>query len=244
MSISSKSIRSPTRIEASRRHRWIRGDWQLAGWLLPRVPGPQGQHGNRTRSRPCRSGKFSTTCDAASSRRRSWRCSLAGGCSVRGRRCSGPLLVAGDRVPAIAIRSAPRPHSQAARARDGCCTSGRDGHSRWPPARARVVGAGLSAVRRAHLPECDPALGCADAVHATRIAALAHALLCPSQRAPYAAPSFISRCGSRRCWRCGLALAIGVARPDGAGLSCAPLLLLWLTATGHRLVDQRATAPP
>ncbi|MDA0738473.1 MAG: cyclic beta 1-2 glucan synthetase [Nitrospirae bacterium] len=27
-------------IEASRRHRWIRGDWQLAGWLLPYVPGP------------------------------------------------------------------------------------------------------------------------------------------------------------------------------------------------------------
>jgi len=28
-------------IEASRRHRWIRGDWQLAGWLLPTVPGPE-----------------------------------------------------------------------------------------------------------------------------------------------------------------------------------------------------------
>jgi len=27
-------------MESSRRHRWIRGDWQLAGWLLPRVPGP------------------------------------------------------------------------------------------------------------------------------------------------------------------------------------------------------------
>ncbi|MCL5736897.1 MAG: cyclic beta 1-2 glucan synthetase, partial [Actinobacteria bacterium] len=27
-------------MEASRRHRWARGDWQLAGWLLPRVPGP------------------------------------------------------------------------------------------------------------------------------------------------------------------------------------------------------------
>ena len=27
-------------LEASRRHRWIRGDWQLAGWLWPRVPGP------------------------------------------------------------------------------------------------------------------------------------------------------------------------------------------------------------
>ncbi len=26
--------------DASRRHRWIRGDWQIAGWLLSRVPGP------------------------------------------------------------------------------------------------------------------------------------------------------------------------------------------------------------
>ncbi len=25
--------------DASRRHRWIRGDWQIASWLLPRVPG-------------------------------------------------------------------------------------------------------------------------------------------------------------------------------------------------------------
>ncbi len=33
----------PSRYSAdvSRRHRWIRGDWQLAGWLLPRVPGPR-----------------------------------------------------------------------------------------------------------------------------------------------------------------------------------------------------------
>jgi cyclic beta-1,2-glucan synthetase len=32
-------------IEASRRHRWMRGDWQLAGWLLPHVPGPPGLNG-------------------------------------------------------------------------------------------------------------------------------------------------------------------------------------------------------
>ncbi len=32
-------------IEASRRHRWIRGDWQLLGWLLPRVPGPASSAG-------------------------------------------------------------------------------------------------------------------------------------------------------------------------------------------------------
>jgi cellobiose phosphorylase len=36
-------------IEASRRHRWIRGDWQLAGWLLPRVPGPPGRNGAKAK---------------------------------------------------------------------------------------------------------------------------------------------------------------------------------------------------
>lgn len=36
-------------IEASRRHRWIRGDWQLAGWLLPRVPGPPGLNGAKSK---------------------------------------------------------------------------------------------------------------------------------------------------------------------------------------------------
>jgi cyclic beta-1,2-glucan synthetase len=30
-------------IEMSRRHRWIRGDWQIAGWLLPWVPVPAGK---------------------------------------------------------------------------------------------------------------------------------------------------------------------------------------------------------
>jgi cellobiose phosphorylase len=29
-------------VDSKRRHRWIRGDWQIAGWLLPRVPGPAG----------------------------------------------------------------------------------------------------------------------------------------------------------------------------------------------------------
>jgi cyclic beta-1,2-glucan synthetase len=31
------------RTEVARRHRWIRGDWQLAGWLRRRVPGPEGR---------------------------------------------------------------------------------------------------------------------------------------------------------------------------------------------------------
>ena len=36
-------------MDASRRHRWIRGDWQLVGWLLPRVPGPSGAAGAKAR---------------------------------------------------------------------------------------------------------------------------------------------------------------------------------------------------
>src|SRR5260221_13214939 len=28
--------------DVARRHRWIRGDWQIARWILPRVPGPEG----------------------------------------------------------------------------------------------------------------------------------------------------------------------------------------------------------
>ena len=62
---------APLRADVSRRHRWIRGDWQIARWLLPRVPG-NGAAGTRehaTRSRFCRSGRSSTTCGAAWCRR-------------------------------------------------------------------------------------------------------------------------------------------------------------------------------
>lgn len=36
-------------IETSRRHRWMRGDWQIAGWVLPRIPAPTGESGTLTR---------------------------------------------------------------------------------------------------------------------------------------------------------------------------------------------------
>ncbi|HUU60408.1 MAG TPA: glucoamylase family protein, partial [Phycisphaerae bacterium] len=32
--------------EVSRRHRWIRGDWQIAQWVTPRVPGPDARLGS------------------------------------------------------------------------------------------------------------------------------------------------------------------------------------------------------
>jgi cyclic beta-1,2-glucan synthetase len=39
-------------IEASRRHRWIRGDWQIAGWLLPSVPGPESNRSAESKKSP------------------------------------------------------------------------------------------------------------------------------------------------------------------------------------------------
>ncbi|SFM39410.1 Cellobiose phosphorylase [Nitrosomonas nitrosa] len=38
-------------MDVSRRHRWIRGDWQLLGWLLPRTPGPGKRRLKNTLSR-------------------------------------------------------------------------------------------------------------------------------------------------------------------------------------------------
>jgi len=38
-------------VDASRRHRWMRGDWQVACWLLPKVPGP-GKRGVPWQSNP------------------------------------------------------------------------------------------------------------------------------------------------------------------------------------------------
>jgi hypothetical protein len=32
--------------DVSRRHRWIRGDWQVGAWALPTVPAPGGRHRN------------------------------------------------------------------------------------------------------------------------------------------------------------------------------------------------------
>ena len=51
----------PSRYSAdvSRRHRWIRGDWQIARWLLPRVPASTGAD-RRTRSPDCPDGRSST----------------------------------------------------------------------------------------------------------------------------------------------------------------------------------------
>ena len=55
--------------DVKRRQRWIRGDWQIAGWLLPSVPSADG-HCGRTRCQRCRAGRSSIISGEVSHR---WR---------------------------------------------------------------------------------------------------------------------------------------------------------------------------
>ncbi len=71
-----------------RKHRWIRGDWQLLRWLTPEVPGSRGGP-SRTACRCCRAGRSSTTCGAAPWRSRSSPSCSRAGPSSPAHRCAG-----------------------------------------------------------------------------------------------------------------------------------------------------------
>ena len=60
-----ESIHRDTRADIARRHRWMRGDWQIAAWLLPWVRGASCERTSAIRSRHCRGGRSSTTYVAA-----------------------------------------------------------------------------------------------------------------------------------------------------------------------------------
>ena len=61
-----------------RKHRWLRGDWQIAQWLFGEVPDEE-NHMVETPSAPSRDGRSSTICAARSSNRsRICCCSSAG----------------------------------------------------------------------------------------------------------------------------------------------------------------------
>ena len=61
-----------------REHRWIRGDWQIARWMLPRVPAGGGC-ASRIRSRLSTAGASSTICGEAWCRWPRWCCCCSAG---------------------------------------------------------------------------------------------------------------------------------------------------------------------
>ena len=73
--------RYPT--DVSRRHRWMRGDWQIAWWLLPWVPADWAESAGVTKPdhrAPVAGGRSLTTFAAAWCRWRCWRCCCSPGC--------------------------------------------------------------------------------------------------------------------------------------------------------------------
>ena len=168
-------------IEASRRHRWIRGDWQLAGWLLPRVPGPPGStgaNGSKAKRQPNPLSALSLWKIFDNLRRSlvppALFALLAGGWLFGpGSAWFWTLLVAAvvflPALLATVIELIRKPEE-----RDWLVHLVLTGKSAGRPILLALLSLVAFALRHADLPGCDPALGCAHAVHATRIVALAY----------------------------------------------------------------------
>ncbi len=100
-------------MDASRRHRWTRGDWQLAGWLLPRVPGPARKATTQSTLACSRSGSCSTICAAACCRPRFLRCGWEDGSGSTATSGCGRCLVAGAFFGPVIDRGTDRPGAKA-----------------------------------------------------------------------------------------------------------------------------------
>ena len=184
-------------VEMSRRHRWIRGDWQIAGWLLPRVLGPAKkrlpQYADRARlvenlRQPAPQPRAARAAAAAAR----W---LARGPGT-------------DRL-LDAVRAAVAPVAGAvgdaggSRSQTPGTDVGRSSGYRREIHRPAVGGSRSHAVHvavsRRHQSGCDPRFRRAHAVHPARAAALAHAAVMRSATAAPRWPISFRRCGSRRC---------------------------------------------
>ena len=221
----------------SRRHRWIRGDWQIAGWLLPRVPGAAGKRRPNTLSALAWWKIFDNL-------RRSLvppalLLLLVGGWTLAPEPTGFWTLF----VLALLVGRccAPRCWSWSANPENapGSCIWTTAAEIAGPPAGADRPGIGHLAVPRRHPSGCDSGLRRAHAVHAARTVALAHARVCTAQRRRHARRFPAGNVGRAlvRRGRAGRAGADASRRNwHSAGRYCC----LWLLRAVRRLVDQPA----
>ncbi len=158
---------STYRADISRRHRWIRGDWQLVGWLLPLVPGP----GKR---RLAKSAVGALAVEALRQPAAQPRPAGTDAAAAARMDRAPPRLavdVGGDRDPAASIGERLRRRSAAQAGRGAAAAAPRRDRQRGRPAR-RANGADtrLPAVRGDGQPRCDRTDRVADARHASTAA--------------------------------------------------------------------------
>ena len=153
--------------DISRRHRWIRGDWQLVGWLLPLVPGP-----GKRRLTQSVVGAF-----AVEALRQPAAQSRPGGTDAaavaRLDRASACLAVdaGGDRDPPASVGERLHPGPAAQAGRGAAAAAPRRHRERGGPARrANGADARLPPVRGGGQPRRDRAHRVADARHASTAA--------------------------------------------------------------------------
>ena len=126
----STTIPSHYAVYARRQHRWVRGDWQLLPWLLPRGA-DRGRSASRTTSASA-AGSSSTTCGGACWRRPSGVARWRGGRSCRARLALDGRRAVRLRLPDLA-RTSPRRCCEPTR-RAGRATCGGSGATCGQPA--------------------------------------------------------------------------------------------------------------
>ncbi len=167
-------------MEASRRHRWTRGDWQLAGWLLPRVPGP----GGKRQPNPLALLSIWKLWD--NMRRSLVPAALVALCVggwlfAVGPSWLWPILTAGALfLPPLVTAALELVRKPAERA--VVAAPGPHGQIPGPAAPTRAAWVDDAAVRRADLPQRHRALGCEYARHPAGAAGVVPPLLRPAER--------------------------------------------------------------
>ena len=216
-------------MEASRRHRWTRGDWQLAGWLLPRVPGP----GGKRQPNPLALLSIWKLWDNL--RRSLVPAALVALCVggwlfAVGPSWLWPLLTVGALFLPSLVTAALELGAKTRRARV-VAARGPYRQVTGPAAPARAAWADAVAVRCAGLSQRHPALGLQHARHPARVAGLVPPLLRPAERAAQPGEFF------GEMWiapRPGRGAGSGTDRGARTRLAdwwfVVPLLVLWLVA--------------
>ena len=229
-------------VDIDRRHRWIRGDWQITQWLLPRVPGCGRPAHRQSAFRCSRNGKFSTTCGAVSFPRPCCSCCSAAGCSCPNPavwdRCWSLAIIALPGLLAALVNALRKPQDLpwAMHLREVAGAGA-------PAARPDLSHPGLSALRRLHQPgrhRQDAGAPAGDAQTAARMANVERFRTHHARRPRRFLCHHVDRAG-RRAGRPDSSCVLRASGATAAGAAAAGRLA---GRPVDRLVDQPADCSP
>ena len=193
----SRTTRRRYAADVSRRHRWIRGDWQIAAWLLPRVPGAGGGAGAQSALGAVALEDLRQPAPQPRRRRRCWRCCWpAGSCRAGAAVVDAASLLAILLLPALL---AAQPDAGARKPARCACRPACRSSARPPAARSslRELFATAPACRTRRCVACDAIVRTL-----SRMLVMSRRLLewRPSSDVAARAAAATSRASTRRMW--------------------------------------------